>query len=268
MTAAEYQQLRAFSSGLARTLLTDSARPVWTKCAWLNPAFVEEESETFDLGDASHAYVLEGQDAFAIIDAPDWRTKAAREARDDARARGKTPLLAHRWADVQGMASVLRAQLAGHPDPVPLTDGVPEHVIQWTDGGVACKARLDWWRHDQRAVDDLKTTSATANPLVWSRVLFNSGYDVQAAFYLRGIKRVYGVEPEFRFVVVETTPPYGASVIALDPEALALADLKVRRAIDQWGECLAKNEWPGYPLRTCYAELPAYELAKWEEVLA
>jgi len=267
MTAAEYQRLPALSSSLARLLLTDSPRHAWTACPWLNPAYVEEESDAFDLGTAVHAYVLEGESAFALVEAPDWRTKAAREARDDARARGRTPLLTHKWAEVQAMAAILRAQLAGHPDPVAFTDGTPEHVIEWTDGGVACKARLDWWRADGRAVDDLKTTSASAHPAAWSRTLFSSGYDIQAAFYLRGIKKVYGLEPELRFVVVETERPYAASVIALDPEALALADLKVRRAIDLWGECLSKNEWPAYPLRTCYAELPAWELARWQEVV-
>jgi predicted Zn-dependent protease len=49
--------------------------------------FTPTESETFDLGTAAHALILEGSEAnYAIIDANDWRTSAAKS--DGGRARG------------------------------------------------------------------------------------------------------------------------------------------------------------------------------------
>ena len=84
-------------------------------------------------------------------------------------------------------------------------------------------------------------------------------------FYLRGLRAVAGVEAAFRFVVQENFAPYESCVIALSPQWMELADKKVAYAIKQWGTCLASNRWPGYPTRTCWAELPGWEETRWLE---
>ena len=269
MTGAEYHAdpcpTPSLSASIAHVLLSQSPRHAWTAHPRLNPAYAPEESEAFDLGTAAHAYLLEGETGFVIVEAPDWRTKLAREARDLARAEGKTPLLAHRWADVQAMATAAREQLGSHPAPEPLGGGDPEQTLLWHEGDMWCRARLDWLHEDLRTIDDYKTTATSAHPAVWSRSLFASGYDIQAAMYLRGVKAVFGATAEFRFVVQETTPPYALSVIGLDPEALALGAAKVGRAIALWRECVTTNTWPAYPTRTCYAEAPPWAAAQWLE---
>jgi PDDEXK-like uncharacterized protein DUF3799 len=257
----------SLSASIAHILLSSSAQHAWFAHPKLNPAYQSEESEAFDLGTAAHAYLLEGEKNFVIVQAPDWRTKLAKDARDDARAQGKIPLLADRWGDVQGMALAARQQLEQHDDPPrPFLDGRPEETLIWQEGDVWCRARTDWLHADHRTIDDLKTTSASANPDVWTRgPLFSSGYDVQAAFYLRGLKAIFGTEGVFRFVVQENFPPYALSVVGLAPDALALADRKVSRALTLWRHCLTTNTWPGYPQQTCYAEAPAWETSRWEE---
>ena len=256
----------SLSSSLARELLAASPQHAWWASARLNPAYEREEKEAFDIGNAVHAYLLEGESGCVIVDAADWRTKDAREQCDAARADGKVPLLAQRWQDVQDMARRAREQLAQHEDkPTPLTNGLPEQTLIWTEGDVWLRARLDWLHKDRQVCDDLKSTGATANPEVWSRLLFGSAYDIQAAFYLRGLKAVFGVDATFRFVVQETYAPFALSVVALGPEALALADKKVTHAIELWGECLRRGRWSGYPTRTCWAELPPWQEAQWAE---
>mgnify|MGYP001563702894 CR=1 FL=1 len=269
MSAAEYHRdpcpTPSLSASIARELLASSPLHAWWASP-LNPERVEEEAERFDIGTAAHAYILEGSEAFVIIEADDWRTKKAREDRDAARLAGKVPLLAARWADVRTMATTIRARLAQHGAPIPFTVGTPEQVLVWQEGDVWCRARLDWLHDDHRTVDDLKTTGATANPAVWTRgALYSSGYDIQAAFYLRGVQRVFGVEAEFRFVIAETSPPYAVSVVGLGPEAMALAEKKVRAAIETWHACLVTGAWPGYPTRTCWADLPSWEETRWME---
>jgi hypothetical protein len=254
----------SLSSGIADVLLTQSPRHAWTAHPRLNPNFRPEEKEAFDLGTAAHALLLQGESNFVIIDARDYRTKAAQEQRDAARADGKVPLLAHRWADVQAMVAAAREQLDAMAAPIPFTNGRPEESLVWEEDGVWLRARLDWFHLDHRTVDDYKTTQASAHPAVWSRTLFGNGADLQAAFYVRGVKALLGYEADFRFIVQENYPPYALSVIALDPEAMAFATAKVERAIALWRECLSHNRWPGYIARTAYAEVPAYELAKWE----
>lgn len=255
----------SLSASLAHVLLSQSPLHCWTASQRLNPAWKPEESDAFDLGRAAHAYLLQGESLFVLIPWPDYRTKEARGARDLARAEGKVPLLMHRWTDVQAMATALRAQLAAQEPPIPFTNGQPEQTLVWEEDGVWCRARLDWLYDDRRTVDDLKTTQGSAHPAGFSRRLFDQGYDVQAAFYLRGVKAIFDMEADFRFVVTESTPPYGCAVVALDPEAMAFADQKVSRAVDLWRECLTANRWPAYPTRVCYAEVPGWEATRWAE---
>ena len=256
------------SASIAHALVSQSPAHAWTEHPDLNPAYQAEESETFDLGTAAHAYLLqgEGETQFALIEAPDWRTKAAREARDAARAEGKTPLLTHRWAAVQAMAKAARRQLAAHEAPIPLTQGIPEETLYWKDpsSGVYCRSTPDWLHTDRRTIDDYKTTGASAHPAIWSKVLFTSGAAMQAGFYRRAVQVVYNVEADFRFVVQENYPPYALSVISLDPEALVYAEALVTEAAHLWAECCAANHWPAYPTRVCYAEVPPWVVAAWQ----
>lgn len=253
----------SLSSSVARTLLAYSPEHARYQHPRLNPDYAPGESEIFDLGTAAHAYLLEGEMGFEIIDAADWRTKAAREARDAARLLGKTPILAHRWDGVKAMVDLIMERLSDFEgEPRPFTKGQPEQTLIWQDGGVWCRARLDWLHSDHRTVDDLKTVSGSANPETWGRSLWGMGYDVQAAFYLRGVKAVFGTDAQFRFVVAEHEPPYALSVCALDPAGLELADRKVRRAINLWRACLEDGHWPGYATHTCTIDLPPWEEAK------
>jgi hypothetical protein len=228
---------------------------------------VREDSEKFDLGTAAHAHILEGrEDSFAIIDAEDWRTKAAKALRGQARLDGKTPLLKRHVEAVRTMSNAVRAQLAEFEDaPAPLTNGKPEQTLVWQEGAVWCKARVDWLHDDYRTIDDLKTGAVSANPDAWTRTIYGRGGDLQVAFYLRGLKATTGSDADFRFIVAENHFPFCTSVVALGPEALAHAADKVEQAIQLWDRCVAMDNWPGYPVRTCYIDPPAWSLSKWME---
>jgi hypothetical protein len=255
----------SLSSSIAKVLCNDSPRHAWTMHPKLNPNYEPEESGAFDLGTAAHDLLLQGDMNVVIIEANDYRTKAAQEARDAARAEGKNPLLSKVWGDVQAMAKAARTQLDAMKDrPILFTEGRAEHTLTWQEeNGVWCRARLDWLRDDLAAIDDLKTTSTTANPEAISRTLFGNGYDLQAAFYLRGLKAVTGHDSIFRFAFVETYPPFATSVVALSPGALLLAEKKCLYAIEEWGKCLESDKWPAYPQRTCYADLPTWVESAW-----
>lgn len=256
----------SLSASIANTLLTRSPMHARAAHPRFNPEATRRNAQHLDLGTAAHALLLEGKEAVAIIDAPDFRTKEAQEARDEAYAAGQVPILAEKWSEVQAMVDAIWRQLEEHNAmPPPFTDGEPEKTIVWNDGGVTCRARLDWLRDDSTAVDDLKTTARSANPGVYSRNLFATGGDVQAAMYVRGVERLTGEQPQFRWVVVETMAPYALSVVAPGPDVLAFGEAKVERAIALWRDCLDRDEWDGYPRRVCYAELPPWEESRWLE---
>lgn len=264
----------SLSSSIAKLICLSSPAHARHEHPRLNSTVVREEAEHFDIGTAAHAVLLEGVNAVEIIEANDWRTNAAKAARDAARLAGRTPLLAKTWAEVQAMVAATRAQLARHKDGGAdmFTAGGPERTLIWYEEefGAWCRARLDWLRPvvssvSAWAIDDYKSTSASANPETWTRTLFSAGTDIQAAWYLRGLKALTGVEGTFRFAVQETYPPYALSVIALSPSAMLLAEKKCLYALESWQSCQQKRDWLGYPRRTCYATLPSWHEAAWLE---
>lgn len=261
----------SLSASIASILCASSPKHAWTAHPRLNPDFAPHEEERFDIGRVAHALLLEGGAAVEVLDFADWRTKAAQEARDTARAAGRTPLLGKNWAAVEQMVAATRQQLeAINADPPLFTDGKAEQTLVWDDGGVLCRARLDWLRDDLAAIDDFKTTSASANPERWSKTLFGIGADVQAAMYLRGLNHATGMVDvrgtrQFRWAVQETYPPYALSVVSLAPSALELANAKVDTALRIWKRCLETDHWPAYPTQVAYAEAPAYEEMRWLE---
>jgi hypothetical protein len=222
--------------------------------------------ELFDVGTAAHALFLQGEDIAEVIYARDWKTKVAQEQRDAARAAGRIPLLVDQHRRVTEMVASIREQLSAHEaDPPLFTDGRPEQTVVWEEDGVLCRSRIDWLRHDHRTIDDLKTTQASANPRAWKKTMLTIGADIEARFHTRGVKALTGVEPQFRFVVVETKPPYALSVVDLAPSMAALADDKIGYALATWKLSLSTGRWPGYTRHVASLELPPWAEAQWLE---
>jgi len=273
ITPAEYHQdpsdEPSLSAHIAHVLLTRSPLHAWTASPRLNPNYERTERATFDLGTAVHDLWLRGkQDTVVIVEANDWRTKAAQEQRDAAYLAGRTPLLAKDWQRVREMCQAIEDQLAEREDNPPLfaKGGQAEQTIIWRERGVTCRALVDWLHIANGTVCDLKTTSASANPHAWCRTtMWNIGADIQLAMHSRGVQAVTGKPVLMRYCVVETTPPYALSVVTLAPPALELANAKVDRAMDTWRECLATNTWPAYTRELCHAEPPPWEEARFLE---
>jgi hypothetical protein len=283
LAAADYHADRtggapSLSSSIANLLINRSPLHAWTAHPRLNPNWEPQVDDKFDIGTVVHALLLQGLNVMEVLSFPDFKSNAAKEARDAARANGRVPLLTKHAKHVEEMVNAVAPQLEQFDvDPIPLTGGKPEQTMVWQDTqtGVWCRARLDWLHDDLSAIDDLKTTSRSANPEAWSRNLYSYGCDVQAAFYLRGLKamapRSQMIATTWRWLVVETTPPYALSVVTPGPAVLALADEKVDYALATWKRCLETDTWPGYPRRVATAELSAWEEARWlarEEVAA
>lgn len=226
-----------------------------------------EDESKFDVGKAAHKLLLEGESVIEIVPFDDWRKSDAKLARDEARAAGRIPMLTSQSVEVYAMVNAVREQLAAlDVDPIPFTDGLPEQTLIWEEQGVLCRCRFDWLRTDYTVCDDLKTTSRYANPDAWQRgPLYDHGCDLQAAMYLRGLRAVTGVEARWRWVVVETAPPYALSVVAPTAAVLAIGDAKLDMALAKWRTCLETSEWPAYPRTVVDADLPAWIESRWLE---
>lgn len=254
----------SLSASIAACLCLETPAHAKVRHPRLTAQPVQDESEPMDIGTAAHALILEGLSIVQVIDAPDWRTNKAKEERDAARLIGKVPILAKNWLKVLAMVESAHAQLENHKDSRDaFFNGKPEQTLVWLEDGIWCRARLDWLHDTYKRIYDYKATGITANPEIVSRTLFRNGWDIQCAFYLRGVKALTGIDAEFKFVVQETHEPYQLCVIGLSPPALTIGEKKVMYALDKWRECLQSNEWPGYINRTYYALLPEWEEKKW-----
>lgn len=256
------------SCGVAWTLISRTPAHAWVQHPRLNPDWEPENKPAFDLGKAAHDLVLGGEARFKVFDAPDWRTNAAREVRDEAYADGKIPILEHQWDDVWEMAGACLDQLEAHTDVSDAFErGKPEQVVVSEINGVLVRIKLDWLPDDGRVFCDYKTTSGSAEPDSYAKNhAFPLGYDFRAAFYTRAISEGLGVDnPQYRLIVQETKPPYPLVVMGFDNETMEMANEKVDAALELWKTCRETDQWPGYPGRTVWLEAPAWRSAAWLE---
>jgi hypothetical protein len=249
-----------------KSLINETPRKAFLQHPGLNPQAKEKPSEKFDIGTAAHAVFLTGEDIITIINASDWRTNAAKEARDEARAAGKVPLLAAQYDEVIAMVATAEQSLAEWEGRgLKIADGDSELTYIWQEpNGVWCRIRPDWVIKDRTLGIDYKTTGQSADPQEYNRIAIANGHDIQDAFYTHGIEKIEGYELDFIFMVQETEYPYLCAFHSLDMMAKDMGEQKVETGIKLWDKHLRTGQWPGYGNMTFTMEAPPWALAAWE----
>jgi hypothetical protein len=215
---------KTLSASGAKTLLRDPERFAWERDNGRPP------KAAFDLGGVVHALVLRsGDERIRVIDAYDWKTKAAQEGRKAAHAAGLTPINRAEFLQATKIARAVRR----HPLASSLfTNGKAEASLYWSDPetGVACRARVDWLRDDM--IVDLKTARyGTGTADTFGRQAASFNYPLPAAVYTEAVEVLTGKTLPFITVTVETSPPYLVRAYRYTD-----ADLDSGRA--QWHEAL------------------------------
>ena len=100
----------SLSAGIANILLTKTPKHAWWEHPRLNPDFKPTNRQDFDLGTAVHSMLLGGS-RLRLIDHKDYRSNAAKEARDAAYEEGRTPLLTEQWNRVSEVAGRAMEQI-------------------------------------------------------------------------------------------------------------------------------------------------------------
>jgi hypothetical protein len=262
---ADPAPIPSLSAGCAQTLISRSPLHAWIEHPRLNPAYEREEDTKFDIGTAAHEALLQGLDRCEVIQADDWRTKAAKEARDAARAAGKIPLLTKHYEPLAVMVEAAKAfiettELAGLFD-----DGEAEATVLWDEGATWFRARPDWLSADRRLIVHYKTCTCAQPDAFIRGPLTALGYDTTLAFYERGLAAVTGGDPRSVILAQETKPPHSCTLIGLSPAFASIASGKVARAVQLWERCMKSGRWPSYPSQIHYAEPKPWQLAEEEE---
>ncbi|WP_244971776.1 PD-(D/E)XK nuclease-like domain-containing protein [Gordonia rubripertincta] len=252
----EYHADRRSLSYSGAKLLLPPSTPAKFRWAMDNPRPPKRE---YDFGHVAHTLVLGTGSDIVVVDAPDWRTKVAKEQRAAAYEADQVPILKREFASALAMETALRE----HPIAGALfAEGRAEVSVYADDPatGVRRRARPDWLTHlrsGRLAIVDYKTTD-NANPAAFTRSVSSYRYDMQCDWYTDVCEAVgLGDNPAFLFVAQEKEPPYAVSVNELTADDVRIAHRLNRFAIDLYARCTETNTWPGWD------SINLIELSRW-----
>lgn len=271
ITEADYHadmcERPSLSASIAKRIVSESPYHAWLRHPRLGNQ-PSEPSKAMETGTLIHALVLGTPLNMSVVNADNYRTKAAQEQREEAHAKGLTPILAREIDDIQAVAFSITALL--HAEGIDLT-GQSEVVAVWEedtpDGPVLCRGRMDHLIRERGLIFDLKTT-ASAHPDKCAKACIEYGYDIQCAAYTSAIHKlvpeVAGRE-SFTWLFVETLPvgsPRRAILTVAQPDG-AMRELGRARwesACATWARCLASDVWPAYSVGVASLTPPAWAM--------
>lgn len=246
------------TQSVAARLVNQSPLHAWTyhpKLGGLRSTSTDAMRE----GDLIHALLLGKGKKFEVLDYDEFRTKEAKEARDNAIFHGLLPVKRKDFEPIAEAADALRGKLA----EVGITlDGISELAVEWEEQGesgpILCRAMMDNVVIANGEIIDLKKC-VSAHPRLCGKHMVEYGYDIQSAAYPRAIGALY---PDLvgrinmRFAFMELEPPYAVCALPLSGSMKALGEAKWERALKIWERCLATGVWPGYPTEGQIEPLP------------
>ncbi len=252
------------SPSTAKILLQKSALHAWT----FHRLGGDEQAE--DTEEATRGRVLDRMlfgcgPEIVVVDAKDWRTNAAKEARDIAVLAGKLPVLVGKLSQYDDVINAWRSQL--EDEGIQLA-GKSQVKIDWESNGVPCRGRLDHLiiGEDRIFIFDGKSCQDASDSAI-QRSVVAFGSDIQHAAYVEGVQENnpdMAGRVDFRFIYAEVRRPYAINVQPLAGTMRELGERKWKRAKRMWGECLRTNKFPGYQ-GTRPISATAWQLAEEQE---
>lgn len=248
----------SFSSTQAKQILKSPAH----LRAYLDSPRVEKKE--FDFGHIVHAGVLGVGLQVEVFDFPDYKTKAAQDAKKVAYAAGKVPVIERDYAPARAAIKAVKEHaIAG---PLFAGAGKPEDSAFGIDPttGLWLRGRFDWTTPN-RILVDLKTTR-DGSPRAFARSAHDLGYPVQDAFYRHVYELATGQPPTgFVFVTVESSAPHLVDVHELETEWAQIGQQQMHRAITRYKQALDTNNWPGRPAVINTLEAPRWAVYEEED---
>lgn len=225
-------------------------------------AHPKRASRSMELGTVVHGMILGTGQEVAVVDAADYRTKAAKEARDAALAAGMVPMLPHEHAQAEEIVAAVRQHETA---AALLEDSDPEVSMFWQDEefGIWLRGRMDAMTYHGLggpAIVDLKT-AADASPERFAKSVADFGYYMQDPWYRQGLAACLGCEwqdIDFIFIVVPTTPPYLPMTYRIADADVERGGERNRMAREIYRDCTASGAWPSWSDEIEDLALPGY----------
>lgn len=267
-------EVPSLSQSIAHVLVSKSPLHAWAEHPRLgklansddNDAAEDDDGKNTDAlvaGKIIHKLLLGKGAAIEVIKADNFRTKVAKQARDDAKAAGRVPIIAHKYEAIVDAADFIREQLRAEGYTL---NGQSEVAFEWREEGehgpVVCRCRMDHVFINDGVIFDLKKIRS-AHPDTIDDHIYKYGYDIQDTAYKRALSAYrQGVEADMVFLFVEDKPPYAITPTRMSPAFLEIGRQRWERAIFAWERCLATNKWPKYVEGIHEAQPRPYVLTK------
>ena len=254
-----------FSYSTAKTLLQKSPYHAWLNHPKLGNQRELKSSKAMDIGNIIHKLLLGVGADIVEIDADNYKTKIAREKRDEAYMNGQVPILPNEMREIEKMLGIYKPQIE-QQCPEFFGEHDSELSVYWEmNNGVKCQSRFDWSNRKSGQQIDLKTTN-DVNPEKLMRNIVQFGYEIQESMYTMAAEQIWpelAGRIDFSFLFLETEPPYQVSLVHLDSSFKWLGEQKAFRAADTWKECILTDNWPSYGKQIISA--PQWEVKKEQE---
>jgi hypothetical protein len=230
------------------------------------------------MGDVVHQLALGKGRGYKVLPFDAFRSKEAKEARDEALDAGLTPLTEEKFLEAEAMASVVRGRIEqtlahiarkrGAPEP---TTYATEVVFAWVEetrhGPVWCRGMADVWCEELGFIGDPKVTGALTNSRIAGHTQ-KQGWPRQAAWYLRGFGAILPAMAgrlTFANILVKPKPPYTVRCTAPMEAWRTVAERECEHGLDLFARCLRAGQWPGYADGIEMLEAPGWVLREIED---
>ena len=255
VTPDEYHLRQGLSSSTAKTLISRSPLHAWQQ----HPSYGAKgktATKAMDRGQAGHTFLLGKGKRIACLPYKDWRTDAAKDSREKARAAGFVPMLHADYTAGEELAAMIKRRLveehARDPRVPAALDGVSEQAMEWHEdsasGPVLCRGMMDHVWLDRGRILDLKLVEDASDAAI-ERAAENMGYAIQSTAYTRGLTRVLphlAGRIQFLFLFVEVDEPYAMNLVEPDGLFEEIGERRWLRAVESWGRSVKENNWPAY----------------------
>ena len=243
MTNSDYRKAEGVSSSELKQMVKSPAHYRYWKD---NPDDTDTPALLF--GRACHKYVLETYDfykEFAVAPNVDRRTKEGKEAWNKFLYDnwGKDVITEEQFEIIDAMRNAMLAT----PFVSKLINGEHEVSLFWTDEdtGIKCKCRPDSLNDKLKIVIDYKTCD-NAETQHFMRKAIDLGYDLQASYYLDGVKATTGLDCIFVFIAQEKKPPYAVNILQADDVFIRSGRQLYKDMLATYKECTETGNWWGY----------------------
>jgi len=206
---------------------------------------VQKTTDAMNFGTAAHYMLVEGEEVYnqevAVLMGSPY-TKAYKENKADMLERYDCVIKEVEDNHIKGM----KANIIDEADMYLQAEGkLPEASFFWYEDKILCKCRpdlicppfKDLYKPGEIYVVDYKTTKS-CDPKEFADSVKYWGYDMQAAWYRRGMEKAGYSVKEFAFVAQEKFPPYASKIFVITDEQMDKAWDRMQVFLDAYNKYL------------------------------